>query len=113
MFSILIPVKDPALPSSYRPISILDTTGKLFENILLCRILHEMIERRLIPEEQFGFRPKQSTALQLTRLLERVSRNFAEKRLQERFFSMLSRPSTLFWSTASCTSSQSLTLPRT
>jgi hypothetical protein len=32
-------------------------------------------------EEQFGFRPKHSTALQVARLVERVSRNFDEKRL--------------------------------
>jgi len=35
VFSILKPGKDPALPSSYRPVSLLDTTGKLFEKILL------------------------------------------------------------------------------
>ena len=39
VISILKPGKDPALPSSYRPISLLDTIGKLFEKILLVRIL--------------------------------------------------------------------------
>ena len=37
--------------------------------------------RGLLRNEQFGFRPKHSTTLQLTRLVERVSRNFGEKRL--------------------------------
>jgi hypothetical protein len=32
--SILKPGKDPALPSSYRPISLFDTISKLFEKIL-------------------------------------------------------------------------------
>jgi len=32
--SILKPGKDPALPSSYRSISLLNTIGKLFEKIL-------------------------------------------------------------------------------
>jgi hypothetical protein len=36
--SILKPGKDPPLPSSYRPITLLDTIGQLFENILLSRI---------------------------------------------------------------------------
>jgi hypothetical protein len=81
VFSILKPGKDPALPSSYRPISLLDTIGKLFEKMLLSRILHEVSGRGLLCDEQFGFRPKHSTALQLVRLVERVSRNFGEKRL--------------------------------
>jgi hypothetical protein len=81
VFSILKPGKNLALPSSYRPISILDTIGKLFEKILLSRILHEVNGRGLLRDEQFGFIPKHSTALQLARLVERVSRNFGEKRL--------------------------------
>jgi len=43
--SILKPGKDPALPSSYRPISLLDTIGKLFENILLNNFLYEVNKR--------------------------------------------------------------------
>jgi hypothetical protein len=81
VFSILKPGKDPAQPSSYRPISLLDTIGKLFEKILLSRILSEVSGRGLLRDEQFGFRPRHSTALQLTRLVERVSRNFDERRL--------------------------------
>jgi hypothetical protein len=80
--SILKPGKDPTLPSSYRLISLLDTVGKLFEKILLARVLREVNERGLLPDEQFGFRPRHhSTALQLGRLVERVSRNFDERRL--------------------------------
>jgi hypothetical protein len=81
VFSILKPGKDPALPSSYRPINLLDTIGKLFENILLARILHVVSERGLMRDEQFGFRPRHSTSLQLARLIERITRNFGEKRL--------------------------------
>jgi hypothetical protein len=36
--------------------------------------------RGLLRDEQFGFRPKHSTTLQLARLFERVTRNFGEKR---------------------------------
>jgi hypothetical protein len=35
--SILKQGKNPTLPSSYRPISLLDNVGKLFEKILLTR----------------------------------------------------------------------------
>jgi len=72
---------NPALPSSYRAISFLDTIGKLFEKILLVRILHVVNERGLMRDEQFGFRPTRSTSLQLARLVERITRNFGEKRL--------------------------------
>jgi hypothetical protein len=78
---ILKPGKDPALPSSYRPISLLDTIGKLFEKILLVRILYEVNLRVLMRDEQFGFRPKHSMSVQLARLVERIARNFGEKRL--------------------------------
>ena len=79
--SILKPGKDPALPSSYRPISLLDTIGKLFEKILLSRILSEVSGRGLMRDEQFGFRTKHSTSLQLAHLVERVTRNVGEKQL--------------------------------
>jgi malate/lactate dehydrogenase len=59
----------------------LDTFGKLFEKILLARILHEVSERGLMLDEQFGFRSRYSTSLQLARLVERITRNFVEKRL--------------------------------
>ena len=81
MISILKPRKDPALPSSYRPINLLDTFGKLFEKILLTRSLHEVNVRGLLRNEKFGFRPEHSTSLQLARLIERITRNFGGKML--------------------------------
>jgi hypothetical protein len=57
--------KDPILPSSYRPISF----------------LREVDERGLLRDEQFGFRPRHSTALQLVRSFERVNLIFDESRL--------------------------------
>jgi hypothetical protein len=56
-------------------------TAKLFEMILLARILHEVGERGLLQDEQFRFRPRYYTALQLARLVERITRNFGEKML--------------------------------
>jgi hypothetical protein len=63
---ILKPGKDPTLPSSYRPVSFLDTVGKLFE-----KILREVEARRILRDEQFGFRPKHSMTLQLARVVEK------------------------------------------
>jgi hypothetical protein len=58
-----------------------DTTGKLFEKILLARILHEVSERGLKRDKQFGCGPRHSTFLQLAHL-ERITRNFGKKRLK-------------------------------
>jgi hypothetical protein len=44
-------------------------------------VLREVNERGLLRDEQFGFRHRHSTALQLGRLVERVNRNFDERRL--------------------------------
>jgi len=60
VISNLKPEKDPAQLSSYRPRSLLDTTGKLLENILLTSILYEVSGRRLLGNEQFTFRFKRS-----------------------------------------------------
>jgi hypothetical protein len=67
--SILKPRKHPTLPCSCTPISLLDTVDKLFEKILLSRVPREVNERGLLRDEQFGFRPKHSTTLQLASLL--------------------------------------------
>ena len=37
------------------PYSLLDSIIKLFEKILLARILHEVSERGLMRDDQFGF----------------------------------------------------------
>jgi len=81
VISIHKPGKDPALPSSYQPISLLDTIGKLFEKILLTRIQFEVSGCGLMRDKQFGFRPKHSTFLQLACLVERITRSFGGKRL--------------------------------
>jgi len=86
VFSFLKPGKDPALPSSYRPVSLLDTIGRLFESIPLARILCEVDGFGLFRNEQFGFRPKHSTTPLHTWLVERMWRNFGEKKLTDAGF---------------------------
>jgi hypothetical protein len=44
-------------------------------------VLREVKERGLLLDQQFGFRPRHSTALQLGRLVERVNRKFDVRRL--------------------------------
>jgi hypothetical protein len=76
----------PTPPYFFRPKSLLDTAGKLFEKILLSRVLRKVNDSRLLHGERLGFRPRRSTTLQLARLAERVNRNFDEKRLTAAVF---------------------------
>jgi hypothetical protein len=50
------PGKDPTNPQSYRPISLLNITGKILEKILTSRLKHVLETNNLLPPEQFGFR---------------------------------------------------------
>lgn len=70
IFPLLESGKYPAQPSSYQPISLIDTIGKLFENIFLTRILNELGECGLLHGEKFGVRPEHSTFLKLASLKE-------------------------------------------
>jgi len=97
VISIPKPGKDPAQPSSYQTISLLDTIGKLFEKILLTRILYEVGERGLLRDEHFGFRPRHSTSLQLARLVERITRNFGERSLTGAVFQDVAKAFDTVW----------------
>ncbi|KAL4082363.1 hypothetical protein QTP88_030019 [Uroleucon formosanum] len=66
------PDKPPDVPSSYRPICMLDTPGKLLERLLLQRLEEHMDAhggRRRAPN-QFGFRKGVSTESAIGRVLE-------------------------------------------
>lgn len=62
------PGKDPADPSSYRPISLLSCIGKLLEKIMTARITSYLVDNQLLNPTQAGFRHDHSTIEQLTRL---------------------------------------------
>lgn len=60
---VLIPKgnKSPEEPSSYRPICLLDTMGKILERIIYNRLLPIVEEKGALSEQQFGFRRSRST----------------------------------------------------
>ena len=70
VIAILKPGKDSALPKSYRPISLLCHTYKLFERMILNR-LNPLIETMII-DEQAGFSPGKSTTGQLLNLTQHI-----------------------------------------
>jgi len=53
--------KPPDLPSSYRPISLLDGAGKLLERLLLARLESHIERADGLSTQQFGFRRTRST----------------------------------------------------
>ena len=62
--------KDPALPSSYRPISLTDCLGKLLEGVIAERLSGYMEENQLFNECQAGFRKERSTTDQIVKLVQ-------------------------------------------
>ena len=76
--ALLKPGKDPSVAKSFRPISLLCHTYKLFERLILNRIA-EHVDAKLFPE-QAGFRPGKSCTSQLLNLMEHIEDGY-EKRL--------------------------------
>lgn len=74
------PGKNVKLPSSYRPISLLSSIGKIFEKLILNRILRHAEANNIIPPEQFGFRTQHSTTHQTKRIASIIKTN---KRLRQ------------------------------
>jgi Reverse transcriptase (RNA-dependent DNA polymerase) len=74
------PGKDHSLPSSYRPITLLPGTGKVFEKIVLTRLLDHENEQPILKNQQFGFRARHSTTLQVLRITETISLRFNENK---------------------------------
>ncbi|CAH2210540.1 jg4829, partial [Pararge aegeria aegeria] len=64
------------LPSSYRPISLLNTLAKVYERVILHRLKAVVEEKNLLNDEQFGFRAKHSCVHQAHRLTEEIVTNF-------------------------------------
>ena len=76
--ALLKPGKDPSVAKSFRPISLLSLTYKLFERLILNRIA-EHVDAKPIPE-QAGFRPGKSCTSQQLNLTEHIEDGY-EKRL--------------------------------
>lgn len=64
---------------SYRPISLLPVISKLFEKMLLVRILKTLHERSIIPDHQFGFRQKHGTTEQVHRVVDQIRNSLENK----------------------------------
>jgi hypothetical protein len=70
------PGKDSKFSQNIRPISLLSTTSKLFEKVILNIVQKHIEERGLLKASQYGFRARHSTTLQYTRLTVYVTISF-------------------------------------
>lgn len=74
------PGKDPCVPKNYRPISLLNNFGKLFERSILARLQVHVRDTNLNRNNQFGFREKHSTIQAVLNATEKISFNFNENK---------------------------------
>lgn len=65
--------KSPSDANNYRPISLLNATGKIMEKIIYNRLNNVIEEKSLIPNFQFGFRRGHSTIQQAMRIKRFIS----------------------------------------
>jgi hypothetical protein len=69
----LKPGEPPNELTSYRPISLLPIISKVFEKLLLKRLLSIVEINRLISNHQFGFRQRHSTIEQINRVIRKIN----------------------------------------
>jgi hypothetical protein len=63
-------------PGNFRPISLLNTFGKLTEKILHKRLTRLDQKLKLTRDEQFGFRPRHDTSQQVVRIVTDIAFNY-------------------------------------
>lgn len=74
------PGKPPGDPSSYRPICLLDTLGKLLERIILNRLTKYTESEHGLAARQFGFRKGRSTVDAIRKVVEKADEARRKKR---------------------------------
>lgn len=91
------PGKDPTNPASYRPISLLNSLGKLTEKIILTKIEKIANNMSVVPKEQFGFRKGHSTTLLTARILSDVFSAFNKQMCTAALFLDMERAFDTVW----------------
>lgn len=91
------PGKPPHLLGSYRPISLLPITSKIFEKLFLRRLQGIVDECDLIPSEQFGFRKSHSTIEQVHRVVNIIKEDIENKRFCSAAFLDISQAFDKVW----------------
>ena len=79
------PGKPPGDPSSYRPICLLDTLGKLLERIINSRLLEYVEGEGGLADTQYGFRKGRSTVDAISRVVAMADKALKRKKTGNRY----------------------------
>ena len=85
----IVPVyksNDPTSLTKYSPITILLTLSKILEHIVHQQIYKYLQQNNLITSDQFGFRPKLTTNIALTRCTQEILQNMDNKMITSAVF---------------------------
>jgi hypothetical protein len=91
--------KSPNEPMSYRPISLLPILSKIYEKLLLRRLLPIVGNRRLLPNYQFGFRQRNSIVHQTHRIVHKINEALETKQYCSAAFLDISHAFDIVWHT--------------
>ena len=69
------PGKDKKYPLNYRPITLLEVPGKIFEKIINNRFMRYLEENNILHPDQYGFRKNKGTETALLRIYEQIAIN--------------------------------------
>ena len=71
--------KNPKNPINYRPISLLETPGKILEKVILSRLNAFLVDNKVIKDRQHGFRANRGTATAIATTYEKIANALADK----------------------------------
>ena len=71
--------KDPKNPINYRPISLLETPGKLLEKVILNRLNAYLVDNNIISYRQHGFRANRGTTTAIASSYEKIANSLSDK----------------------------------
>jgi hypothetical protein len=80
IFMLPKPGKGHTYPLHYRPISLLNSLGKLLEKIILKRLNFQLRNLKTLRNDQYGFKSGHSTTYALLRTVERITHGFNNKK---------------------------------
>ena len=70
---------DPEITTNYRPVSILNQLSKIFERLILVRLIEFLHENKIITKKQYGFLQGLSTKTALVEFHDRLLEDLDQK----------------------------------